>query len=128
MEHDHRGPQNHNHDGDRSRGSGMEAGAPIAAAFRAGRASKVRGLDCAEEVAVLKQAVGPLAGGADRLSFDVLNGCMTLAANENEVVDEAIFKAVAVTGMTTVPWTPYAKTDDSDRHRLSRCCLLRPAV
>jgi len=58
MEHDHRGPQNHNHDSDRSRGSGMEAGAPIAASFRAGRAYKVRGLDCAEEVAVLKRAVG----------------------------------------------------------------------
>jgi Zn2+/Cd2+-exporting ATPase len=89
----------------------------IAASFRAGRAYKVRGLDCAEEVAVLKQAVGPLVGGADRLAFDVLNGRMTVAANENEVVDEAIFKAVAVTGMTAVPWTPYAKTDDTDSHR-----------
>jgi Zn2+/Cd2+-exporting ATPase len=69
----------------------MEAGAPIAASFRAGRAYKVRGLDCAEEVAVLKQAVGPLVGGSDRLAFDVLNGRMTVAANENEVVEEAIF-------------------------------------
>ena len=76
-----------------------EASAPIATAFRTGRAYKVRGLDCAEEVAVLKQAVGPLVGGADRLAFDVLNGRMTVAANEREVADEAIFKAIAATGM-----------------------------
>jgi Zn2+/Cd2+-exporting ATPase len=117
MEHDHRGPQNHNHDNDRSRGSGTEAGAPIAASFRAGRAYKVRGLDCAEEVAVLKQAVGPLVGGADRLAFDVLTGRMTVTTNEREVADEAIFEAVAATGMTAVPWTPYSKTDDTDSHR-----------
>ena len=57
------------------------------------RAYKVRGLDCAEEVAVLKQAVGPLVGGEDRLAFDVLNGRMTVAASESELADEAIFKA-----------------------------------
>ena len=81
------------------------------------RAYKVRGLDCAEEVAVLKQAVGPLVGGADRLAFDVLNGRMTVAADEREVADEAIFKAVAETGMSAVAWTPHAKTDDTDNHR-----------
>jgi Zn2+/Cd2+-exporting ATPase len=87
------------------------------ATFEAGRAYKVRGLDCAEEVAVLKQAVGPLVGGADRLAFDVLNGRMTIAASEREVADDAIFKAIAATGMTAVAWTPHAKTDDTDNHR-----------
>jgi Cd2+/Zn2+-exporting ATPase len=96
--------------------SSPKASAP-AAAFRAGRAYKVRGLDCAEEVAVLKQSVGPLVGGADRLAFDVLNGRMTVAANERDVADEAIFKAVAATGMSAVPWTPDTKTDDTDDHR-----------
>jgi Zn2+/Cd2+-exporting ATPase len=79
------------------------------------RAYKVRGLDCAEEVAVLKQAVGPLVGG--EVAFDVLNGRMTVAANEHEVADEAILKAVAATGMNAVAWTPHAKTDDTDNHR-----------
>ena len=81
------------------------------------RAYKVRGLDCAEEVAVLKQAVGPLVGGEDRLAFDVLNGRMTVAASESELADEAIFKAIAATGMNAVAWTPQAKTDDTDNHR-----------
>ena len=58
MEHNHLGPYDHDHDSDRAHGSGAEASAPSAAAFRAGRAYKVCGLDCAEEVAALKQAVG----------------------------------------------------------------------
>jgi Cd2+/Zn2+-exporting ATPase len=81
------------------------------------RAYKVRGLDCAEEVAVLKQAVGSLVGGEDRLAFDVLNGRMTVAADAREVADEAIFKAIASTGMSAVAWAPHAKTDDADNHR-----------
>jgi Zn2+/Cd2+-exporting ATPase len=81
------------------------------------RAYKVRGLDCAEEVAVLKQAVGPLVGGEDRLAFDVLNGRMTVAADAGEVADETIFKAIATTGMSAVVWTLHAKTDDADNHR-----------
>lgn len=57
---------------------------------RASIAFKVRGLDCAEEVAVLKQAVGPLVGGADRLAFDILNGRMTVADGAREVTQEEI--------------------------------------
>jgi Cd2+/Zn2+-exporting ATPase len=117
MEHDHRKPHNHDHDSDHGHGNGTEASDPPAAGFRAGRGYKVRGLDCAEEVAVLKKAVGPLVGGADRLAFDVLNGRMTVAASESEVADEAIYKAVAASGMSAVPWTPHTKTDDTDNHR-----------
>lgn len=32
-------------------------------------AFRIRGMDCADEVAVLKRAVGPIVGGEDRLSF-----------------------------------------------------------
>ena len=47
---------------------GLEAGAVPEATFRGGRTYKVRGMDCAEEVAVLNRAVGPIVGGADRSS------------------------------------------------------------
>lgn len=114
MEHHHHA---NDRDHDHGSGSGTKASAQLAARLRAGRTYKVRGLDCAEEVAVLKQAVGPLVGGADRLAFDVLNGRMTVATDEREVVDETIFKAVAATGMSAVPWTSDAKTDDADNHR-----------
>jgi Cd2+/Zn2+-exporting ATPase len=51
-------------------------------------------MDCAEEVAVLKQAVGPVVGGADRLAFDVLNGRMAVLDAARDVPDAAILKAV----------------------------------
>ncbi len=43
-------------------------------------AFEIHGMDCAEEVAVLKLEVGPVVGGEDRLAFDVLSGKMTVAA------------------------------------------------
>jgi Zn2+/Cd2+-exporting ATPase len=115
MKHDHSEPHVRDHDHDH--GTGMHAGASATPAFRAGRAYKVRGLDCAEEVALLKQAVGPLVGGADRLTFNVLNGRMTVAATERDVADETIFKAVAATGMSAAPWASAAKADDTDNRR-----------
>jgi Cd2+/Zn2+-exporting ATPase len=57
---------------------------------------KVHGLDCAEEVAILKREIGPLAGGEDRLQFDVLNARMFVAA---EVDAAAVIERVRQTGM-----------------------------
>ena len=37
---------------------------------------KVTGMDCAEEIAVLKRSVGPVVGGEDKLPFDILNAKM----------------------------------------------------
>jgi hypothetical protein len=33
---------------------------------------RIQGMDCAEEVAVLKRELGPLVGGEERLGFDIL--------------------------------------------------------
>lgn len=57
---------------------------------------KVHGLDCAEEVAALRREVGPLVGGEDRLSFDILGGTMTVDATTPA---GTIIEAVARTGM-----------------------------
>ena len=91
--------------------------ASAAPAFRSGRAYKIRGLDCAEEVAILKQAVGALVGGADRLAFDVLNGRMTISDDARAVPEEAIVKAVATTGMSAVSWEAPAGKAEPDSHR-----------
>jgi Cd2+/Zn2+-exporting ATPase len=88
---------------------------PPATMSGAARAYKVRGLDCAEEVAILRKAVGPLVGGADSLGFDVINGRMTIA--QTGVADEVILQAVATTGMSAVPWTADAKDEHTDSHR-----------
>ena len=87
--HDHKHNHDHAHEHDHGPGPAPNAGgdaccsagcaAEAMPTFHGGRAYKVRGMDCAEEVAVLKQAVGPAVGGADRLAFDVLNGRMTVA-------------------------------------------------
>lgn len=77
----------------------------------------MRGLDCAEEVAVLRQAVGPLVGGSDRLAFDVLNGRMTVADDASGVAEEDIITAVARTGMNAVRWTGDDGKDGADSYR-----------
>jgi len=64
-------------------------------------AFRVHGLDCAEEVAALKRAVGPVVGGEARLGFDVLAGKMTVP---REVEVDQVVAAVAATGMSAVPW------------------------
>lgn len=64
----------------------------------------IRGLDCAEEVAVLKQAVGPLVGDEDRLSFDILNGRMTVDLQRNDITPAEIVAAVNRTGLKAEVW------------------------
>lgn len=65
---------------------------------------KIQGLDCAEEVAVLKREVGPVVGGEDRLAFDILNARMIVNAGPDEVAPEKVVAAVARTGMRAEPW------------------------
>ena len=67
------------------------------------RVFRIRGMDCAEEVAILKDVVGPLVGGADRLGFDVLNGRMTVPAGV-AIDDPALKAAVSKTGMQAERW------------------------
>ena len=65
---------------------------------------KIHGMDCAEEVAVLKQAVGPLVGGEDRLAFDILNGRMMVTGPADARLGSRIVEAVRATGMRADPW------------------------
>jgi len=65
------------------------------------RQYKVHGLDCAEEVSALRREIGPLAGGDGTLSFDILQGKMTVPA---DVPAERIQRAVAAAGLRAEPW------------------------
>jgi Cd2+/Zn2+-exporting ATPase len=64
----------------------------------------IEGLDCAEEVATLKSAIGPLVGGSDKLVFDILNGRMTVLPEAAAVAEKKLVKAVAATGMKATRW------------------------
>lgn len=63
---------------------------------------KIAGMDCVEEVTVLKKELGHLVGGEESLSFDVLNEIMTVTGGM--AASEAVQAAVARTGMKAVVW------------------------
>lgn len=65
---------------------------------------KVQGLDCADEIVVLKREVGPVVGGEDHLSFDLLNGKMIVTLGSVAVSPETVRRAVARTGMQAEVW------------------------
>ena len=65
---------------------------------------RIRGMDCAEECAILRREVGPVVGGEEHLSFDILRGRMSVTGGRPALAD-AVIKAVARTGMHAQPWT-----------------------
>ncbi len=67
-------------------------------------ALKIHGMDCAEELAVLKREIGPMVGGADNLTFDLLRGKMTVAGGVSIAATD-LMKAVNRTGMKADLWT-----------------------
>lgn len=94
---------------------------------------RVQGLDCAEEVSILKREVGPLVGGESALAFDVLNGRMMVLEAAGEVTADEIRRAVARTGMSAEEVTagqPESGTDGRRRRlqswftALSGVCLV----
>ena len=60
---------------------------------------KVDGLDCKNEVAMLKREIGPLVGGEDRLAFDTAKGLMTVAPQQRASIDELV-SGISKTGMS----------------------------
>lgn len=65
---------------------------------------RIEGMDCAEEIAVLKRELGPLVGGDEHLGFDVLNSKMIVRASARVVSATEIERVVAATGMKATPW------------------------
>jgi len=65
---------------------------------------KITGMDCAEEVTILKRAVGPVVGGEHNLAFDILNAKMTVQVSD-DLHSEDVVAAVRRTGMQAEPWS-----------------------
>ena len=66
-------------------------------------AFRIHGMDCADEVAILRRELEPLVGAPERLSFDILRGKMIVAADADASAD-AIVGAVRRTGMRAEVW------------------------
>jgi Cd2+/Zn2+-exporting ATPase len=86
---------------------------------------RIHGMDCAEEVAILKREIGPVVGGENRLSFDILNGRMVVSTGEPAVSPAAVTEAVARTGMRAEGWREDGEPAADDRFwpRYSRTIL-----
>lgn len=65
---------------------------------------KIQGMDCAEEVAILRRAIGPVVGGGDRMSCDLMNGTMTVSLPDEAAHPGPIIQAVRKTGMHASLW------------------------
>lgn len=74
---------------------------------------KVHGLDCAAEVSALEREVGPLTGGADKLSFNLIKGEMAVLDNASAVSTDDIKKAVGRAGLAAEEWRPESEAPDS---------------
>jgi Cd2+/Zn2+-exporting ATPase len=79
---------------------------------------RVEGLDCAEEVAILRREVGGLPGVIDQ-EFDVVNARMSVAYDPDAIEPERIVSAVNATGMKASPWEERAAKKEGtfwDKH------------
>ena len=65
---------------------------------------KIHGMDCAEEVNILKRELRDLVGNESNLSFDILNGRMTLR-DAGRLSAQQVIERVARTGMSAELWT-----------------------
>lgn len=64
---------------------------------------RIHGLDCAEEVAILKREFTPLVGN-DRLAFDILRGKMSILPGTPALAAAQVRQVVARTGMRAEEW------------------------
>jgi len=72
----------------------------------------VTGLDCAEEVAILKDEVGSRPGVAD-LDFDVINARMTVTFDPERIDADDVIQAVSATGMKATRWDSRERLEET---------------
>lgn len=84
---------------------------------------RIHGLDCAEEVNILKREVGPLVGGEDNLIFDIMSGKMTITAVANNVPIHELLSRIGTTGMRAEIWKEEAAKAESWWERHGRATL-----
>lgn len=72
---------------------------------------RIHGMDCAEEVTLLKRELSPVVGGEERLGFDVLNGKLVVERPE-EVSEAAVLTAIERTGLKAELWDDKSQSRD----------------
>ena len=74
---------------------------------------KIHGLDCAEEVAILKRELGPMVENIEQLRFDVLNGKLVIIGTD-DLRREQVIEAVQRTGMRAEEWKTQTSKSETD--------------
>jgi Zn2+/Cd2+-exporting ATPase len=75
---------------------------------------RIHGMDCADEVAILRREIEPIVKTATRLSFDILRGKMNVDQGDPAVSQTQLIEAVARTGMRAEPWQDIKPPADTD--------------
>lgn len=78
---------------------------------------RIHGMDCVEEVTLLKRELVPLVEDESRLSFDLLSGTLTVDTAELKVRADDVLRAVARTGLAAEVWTPEGEMDVAQQAR-----------
>lgn len=65
---------------------------------------RIHGMDCADEVAILRREIEPIVNEPGRLSFDILRGKMNVDQGDPAVTEAGLVAAVAKTGMRAEVW------------------------
>ncbi|MCO8123340.1 heavy metal translocating P-type ATPase [Stieleria sp. TO1_6] len=73
---------------------------------------KVHGMDCAEEVSLIKRELVPLLGGDERLGFDLLNARLTVDLNGVDVTAGDVRAAIERTGLEAETWENAGQSSD----------------
>jgi Cd2+/Zn2+-exporting ATPase len=82
---------------------------------------RVFGMDCADEVAILRRELEPLVGSPERLGFDILRGKVTVASGAPTVDADEVRAVVQRTGMRAERWQEVPPSEAAGaRQRLGR--------
>ncbi len=65
---------------------------------------RIHGMDCAEEISLLKRELIPLVGDEDRLGFDLLNGKLTVDTLSLDISRGDVLAAIERTGLKSELW------------------------
>ncbi|MCM2373509.1 heavy metal translocating P-type ATPase [Aporhodopirellula aestuarii] len=74
---------------------------------------KIHGLDCVEEVSLLKRELVPLVGDESRLAFDLLRAKLTIDLDGTSLASEEIDSAIDRTGLRHEPWVEDSAEDET---------------
>ncbi|MCF6766270.1 heavy metal translocating P-type ATPase [Thiotrichales bacterium 19S3-7] len=81
---------------------------------------KVYGLDCVEEVGIIKRALNKKIS-EDKLQFDLLNGKLIINLNESDIIDaKEIISLIKQSGLKSILWQDYILSKDQPQSFIKR--------